>query len=389
METWAKPPHKYVDYFGTRRRKAMDTLASSAGCDIVIGCCPEHFAFISNAHLPNITYIRSRAAYACIDADGKAFVVMYRADSDIIKEQSWIGDFAPYVEFQQDPVDSLVHELKARGYAEGRIGIDLDFMPAASYLRFKAALPAATIVDSFAAVSAHRAVKEPDEIRTVASAAQATHASILEAFAISKPGDTESQINARILGGCIARGARSIQFCTFGVGERCSHIHCYSRPEPVPEGEIIRCDVGPRFGPWFGDLARTYSTGKPTAPQVELYKGIVELQRRVIDMIRPGVAASEVYALAAKASSSLGLDADYPLLGHSLGLELHESPIVRKGDHGVLKAGMILNIEPIVRDRQTGILMHLEDLIEVTDTGARVLTLGLSPDEMPILGEPA
>jgi Xaa-Pro aminopeptidase len=389
MKSWAEPSHKYFDHFARRRRKVMDTLAASAGCDIVIGCCPEHFGYISSANLPNISYIRSRAAYACVDANGKGFVVMYRADTDIIKEQSWISDFAPYVEFQQDPVDALVHQLKERGFAKSRIGIDLDFMPAASYLRFKEALPGAAIVDSFRAVADTRAVKEPDEIKTVASAARATHASVLEAFAVSKPGDTENQINARILGGCIARGARTVQFATFGVGERCSHIHCYARHEVVPSGQVIRCDVGPRFGPWFGDFARTYSTGNPTPEQQELYGGIVELQQQIIDALKPGVSAQEIHALTARVAGQLGVEANYPLVGHSLGLELHESPIMRAGDAAVLKAGMIFNIEPIVRDKRTGILMHVEDLVEITETGHRVLTLGLPPKKMPVMGEAA
>jgi hypothetical protein len=76
----------------------------------------------------------------------------------------------------------------------------------------------------------------------------------------------------------------------------------------------------------------------------------------------------------------MGADAEH-------GLELHEPPMMRPGEQTLLQPGMVINIEPMLRDSATGLLMHTEDLVEVTETGARVLTLGLAPDEIPFIGQ--
>jgi Xaa-Pro aminopeptidase len=61
--------------------------------------------------------------------------------------------------------------------------------------------------------------------------------------------------------------------------------------------------------------------------------------------------------------------------------------MIRPGEKLLLKAGMIINIEPMTRDSD-GNLYHTEDLVLVTDDGHRLLTHGLAPGEIPLLGHP-
>jgi len=62
--------------------------------------------------------------------------------------------------------------------------------------------------------------------------------------------------------------------------------------------------------------------------------------------------------------------------------------MLRPGDKTIIEKGMVLNVEPILKDEE-GSMYHLEDLAVVTDGGRRVLTLGLPPAEIPIIGVPA
>jgi Xaa-Pro aminopeptidase len=59
--------------------------------------------------------------------------------------------------------------------------------------------------------------------------------------------------------------------------------------------------------------------------------------------------------------------------------------MLRPGDKTKIKPGMVLNIEPVVSDGAN--MYHTEDLIEVTESGHRLMTLGLAPDEMPVIGQ--
>jgi Xaa-Pro aminopeptidase len=378
--------HVFTDHVGRTKRRGLARIGATTGCDIVVGCSPEHFPWLCNASMPSLTYIRSRPAFACVDASGAGFVVLFDGSESLIRSQSWIEDFVGWREFRDEPLEVLAAELRSRGFARARIGLDLDFLPQASFARLQRALPEATLIDSFPALTRLRAVKEPIEVATLESAAKATHEAVLEGFAASHAGDSERDIINRILAGCLARGARTILFSTFASGERTTHTHNFAGERRVAPEDMLRCDVGPRFQSWLGDLARTYSGGRPDQRQRDLHRSMVEMEQETIAAIRPGVSAESVYKACCRAAARTGIPFTYSHVGHSFGLELHEPPMMRPGDCTELQPGMVLNIEPMVRDLEAGLFMHTEDLVEVTETGARVLTLGLAPEEIPVIG---
>nr|WP_283806982.1 M24 family metallopeptidase [Bradyrhizobium elkanii] len=76
-----------------------------------------------------------------------------------------------------------------------------------------------------------------------------------------------------------------------------------------------------------------------------------------------------------------------PHIGHSLGVELHETPMIRPGEKRKLEEGMVINIEPLITD-SAGETYHLEDLFVVTGSGPRLLTQGFAPRSIPVIGEP-
>ena len=76
-----------------------------------------------------------------------------------------------------------------------------------------------------------------------------------------------------------------------------------------------------------------------------------------------------------------------PHIGHSLGVELHETPMIRPGEKRKLEEGMVINIEPLITD-SAGETYHLEDLFVVTGNGPRLLTHGFAPRSIPVIGQP-
>ena len=152
------------------------------------------------------------------------------------------------------------------------------------------------------------------------------------------------------------------------------------------EGEIIRFDVGGTYGAFATDFARTYSTGNPSAMQRETHRGLCEAQEATINAMRPGVLAEDLFFLCKDEFNKRGLAWRLPHIGHSFGVELHESPMLRPGDKTPLKPGMVINIEPMTSD-DDGSFYHTEDLVVITENGFRLLTLGLAPKEIPILGQ--
>jgi Xaa-Pro aminopeptidase len=152
-------------------------------------------------------------------------------------------------------------------------------------------------------------------------------------------------------------------------------------------GEPVVVDIWPQ-DPQTGcytDMTRTFVVGEPPAELAEYQRVVKDAHDAAIAEVRPGADARAVYGAAASVIERAGyptlrtrqpgtpLDHGfYHLLGHGVGLELHEAPMLGTAP-GELIAGDVITIEPgIYRQGFGG--CRLEDILVVTDEGADVLT---------------
>jgi Xaa-Pro aminopeptidase len=302
-------------------------------------------------------------------------------------DESWIKDVRVYTEFSDDPVDALAAVLREIGISAGAIGIDLDYLPVASHERLKSKLSNLKLSDTSANISAIRTIKSPTEIAYLDKLAKQTHRAVLDAMSASRLGETERDMANRLANGIINNGADGTRFIVFGSGLRSSHTHALANDRVPLKSEIIRLDVAGTYGAWCSDFARTYSTGEPTLLQRETYEKLWDIQTSTINMVRPGMPAEDTFFFCKEKFEKAGLKFTMPHIGHSLGVELHESPMLRPGEKTKLEVGMVINIEPLITD-SVGETYHLEDLFVVTEQGPRLLTLGFAPRQLPIIGQP-
>jgi len=361
-------------------------LPAAADVDVLVAMSPENFTYVSGAYILTVLSVRPRQAFAVLPRKGEPAAVVCSIEQSTMADESWIRDVRTYTEFVDHPIDTLVDLLVERGLTRGRLGIDLAYLPQASYARLIARLPELEVVDTTDAVAAVRTYKSAEEVAILERAAKVTHRAIVEAMAASHLGETEKTMANRIVHGMVEGGAVGTDFVCFGSGERTRMPHAQPNGRVPRESEIIRFDVGARFSQWTSDMARTYSTGNPTAMQREVYRLLCEAQAATIGMIRPGVLAEDVYYACKEEFEKRGLTWWLPHVGHSFGIELHENPMLRPGERTPLAAGMVLNIEPFVFDDER-IGYHTEDLLVVTGDGHRLLTYGLAPTELPVIGQ--
>jgi Xaa-Pro aminopeptidase len=136
------------------------------------------------------------------------------------------------------------------------------------------------------------------------------------------------------------------------------------------------------FKGYYSDYARMAVVGEPAEGQRQAWAKVVEIQRRLFDDIVPGVTAEEIFRCAAAYARDLGTELDTNLVGHSLGIALHEYPVLTEGCKEVLRAGMTLCVEILIMDPEYG-RFHIEDLVEVRDDGpARRLTTYFDTNEL-------
>jgi Xaa-Pro aminopeptidase len=129
--------------------------------------------------------------------------------------------------------------------------------------------------------------------------------------------------------------------------------------------------MGALLDGYHSDLTRTFYLGaEPDEQFWPIYNLVQEAQTAVLDNIKPGLTGKETDALARDVIMQGGYGEQFGHgLGHGVGLEIHETPIMNKtGEKDIIAAGLALTIEPGIYISGWG-GVRIEDLIVVTDDG--------------------
>jgi Xaa-Pro aminopeptidase len=141
------------------------------------------------------------------------------------------------------------------------------------------------------------------------------------------------------------------------------------------KGGVVRFDVGCNLEGYFSDIARNYSLGQPAAGRrsIDYYNAILAAETAAIDAMRPGVPASEVFHAAIRGARESGIP-HYQRnhVGHGVGLEMYDIPLLGPNDNTPLEAGMVFEVEtPYYELGFPG--LQVEDTVVLREHGAEIL----------------
>jgi Xaa-Pro aminopeptidase len=196
-----------------------------------------------------------------------------------------------------------------------------------------------------------------------------------------KPGVKESQLVANVTKYLFDMGAEHVDNINAVSGERCSpHPHVFSdriiRPGDQAFFDIIQTFVG-----YKTCYYRTFTVGTATDAQRDAYKKAREWIDASIELMRPGVGTDEVAKVWPKAEE-FGFSSEMECFGlqfgHSVGLFLHERPIISRLnsiDHPVeIKEGMVIALETYCPASDGYSAARIEEEVVVTANGPQVIT---------------
>jgi Xaa-Pro aminopeptidase len=284
---------------------------------------------------------------------------------------------------------------------DGPLGMELDVLPVALVAAAQRRL--GEVADCSDALWAMRAVKDADEIDAMRESVKlfdALHDAMCEHL---RPGITELELSAELaralrraghdgviwqhrwdaklaMEGSLASGENlstisrgPITVTGVGLGE--AFPMGASRRE-IRHGDTVLVDLGLNKAGYHGDMARTYAVGEVSAEMRRLAGICRELEDVALDAIRPDVTAASVYDAARIAAERLGVLDTFqgggPYIGHAIGLELDEPPVLGPGVHTPLQEGMILTVEPKLISPDFG-AVNIEDDVVVTPDGCEIL----------------
>jgi Xaa-Pro aminopeptidase len=287
------------------------------------------------------------------------------------------GAVAPDAGLFRGAAREIAAILKSEGAADMPLGVDIAEPPMIAALEAEGV----AVRDAQQVMLDAREVKSIDEIlllNTACAMVDGAYQLIAEQL---KPGIRESELVANVTHRLFEMGSEHVDNINAVSGERCSpHPHVFSdrliRPGDQAFFDIIHTFVG-----YKTCYYRTFTVGTATDAQRDAYKRAREWIDASIELMRPGTGTDQVARVWPKAEEfgfSNEMECFGLQFGHSVGLFLHERPIISRLnslDHPVeIKEGMVIALETYCPAKDGFSAARIEEEVVVTADGPRVIT---------------
>jgi Xaa-Pro aminopeptidase len=223
-----------------------------------------------------------------------------------------------------------------------------------------------------------RRVKDANEIQLLRKAAELTSEGMRVAREVVAAGVKEYEVAAEIEYAMRKRGSSGTAFETIVASGPCSaypHGGCSDRK--IRESDLVVVDMGATYKFYRSDMTRTFVAGKPSEKQKKLYEIVKTAQAEAFRAVKPNAKAKDVDTAARKIIADAGYGENFVHgLGHGVGLEVHEPPILSPDSKDVLTVGNVVTVEPGVYLVGYGGI-RIEDTVRVQKNSAEKLTSGL------------
>jgi Xaa-Pro aminopeptidase len=214
---------------------------------------------------------------------------------------------------------------------------------------------------------------EIDLIRQAVAVAEEAYTAVREAVEV---GQSEGYLAGLMILELRSRGASDSSFPPiFAAGANSSLPHYRPGDVLIRQDAPLLIDWGARVKGYCSDITRTLMVGRVSAKMKEIYKVTLDAQLAAIALLRPGVTTRQVDQVARDVITNAGYGDQFGHgLGHGIGLDIHELPVMRKiGGEEELRPGMIVTVEPgIYIPGEGGV--RIEDDVLITHSGCEVLT---------------
>ena len=300
--------------------------------------------------------------------------------------------------------------LKTRKIEQGTLGMELDILPATQYFQVSELFSEFGIIDISGLILEQRKTKDPQEIESTREACRIVHEGHLRIVDVLREGMTELELSSEIEDAHRKAGHEGLYFIRqpdffMGLGPLASGVNLSkiagkiqsitgvglspsipmgASTKTINKGDMIVVDIPTHYRGYHADQSRTYVLGDPPDICRTMYDGMKEIADQIIEMLRPGISCDDLYKKAIKVAEEIGMSSYFmrlgvdpkkvPFIGHGVGLEVNEPPLLGKNNHEVLEEGMIIALE-LEMSASIGEVVKLEDTILITSDGVEVLTI--------------
>jgi Xaa-Pro aminopeptidase len=363
-----------LDFTADRRQRLQEVLREE-GLDGLLISSPCNVTYL--------TGFSGESSYLILGRDRTLLVSDGRFAEQITEE---CPGLEAYIRPPSQLLGAAVAEtLKKLGFRS--IGFEDAHLTVAEYESLREQAPSLAWKAGRERVERIRAIKDASEIAQIREAIGFAQRAFTMFRAMLRPGDREKELSDALEGFVRRAGGRCTSFPTIvAVRERAALPHAPPTNRQVGEADLLLVDWGASGRFYKSDLTRVLVPRKNSAFSRSpgdldfvakldtVYRVVLQAQERALRAIRPGVAANDLDAEARSVISEAGFGPFFThSLGHGLGLQVHEAPLLKPGSQVVLQAGMVVTIEPGVYLPGWG-GVRIEDDVLVTPEGCEILT---------------
>ena len=198
------------------------------------------------------------------------------------------------------------------------------------------------------AIYGFRAVKEEWELERMRKAQEITDKAFAEVLPRIKVGMTELELQAELIYCLYKNGGEGLAFDPIVVsGPNTSLPHGVAGDRKIQEGDFVTMDFGATYQGYCADMTRTVAVGYATEEMKKIYDTVLQAQLAGIAATKAGVPGKDVDAAARKVIEDAGYGPYFGHgYGHSLGLEVHESPSPNGANPEPMPVGAVASAEP-------------------------------------------
>ena len=252
------------------------------------------------------------------------------------------------------------------------VGFEENYVTYAKYKEYIRKYKINSLVETENMLEKQRMVKDEEEIENLRRACKVTDDCFEHIVNYIRPGMTEKQI-AREIDYYYYKHSEGLSFDTIvASGENSSKPHAVPTDRRIQDKDIITIDMGCKINGYCSDMTRTIFVGEVPEAVKPVYDLVLKNQEQALQDMKDNANTKQISKM---------VDNDFRLhnydlihaLGHGVGLEIHEGPILSINSENILRENMVVTDEPgIYIAGQFGV--RIEDTVLITKGGCEPLT---------------
>lgn len=350
------------------------------GLDAMVSCSPENYAYATGFVVPSQSLIRHRHAMVILTAAAHVELFSVDMEASTVKRKAPDVPTRIWAEFTDDAMQILADQLQSLGLGQGRIGIELDYLPAGDFARLQAALPRADFERCEHILARLRQIKIPEEIALLRRLSRISDQAITDALNSVRAGDSEMDIAGHLTRNVYALGAEHFKLMIIATGERSPLPNVGPTTRKLRHRDVCRVEIFSVIDGYQAGVCRTAVVQEAPPMAKEIWQHLVDCKYQIMAMVKPGASCRAIYDAFITKLSEMKLP-PISFVGHGIGLHLHEDPYLGMtpvlgcpGSDALIEEGMVLGFEPLCYDTGYGFGMQNKDMLLVTAQGSELLS---------------